>query len=465
MRQSNTDHSGIQVEEHSSQSKPSDHAGQENLRQNDGLNEPPGSSQSHVSSPFTEQYDAGAKPSPSHVITAYHTQGPTSGGHFDSSEPIMAEVVHHPGDRRQRMQQPPERDIMWPVILFVATCFTTYGANGPLYAAAVMFILTAHEFGHFFQTVRYKIPASFPMFIPMPFPPLGTMGAVIGMAPHEGDRKALFDVAVSGPIAGLIPTLICCVWGLQLSEVLPLQAIPQDQATQFFGAPLLFQWMSEWIIGPIPDTHFLRLHPIAFAGWVGLLITALNLFPVGQLDGGHTLYALLGRKAHGVARAIWIGCLVYVVLSENWGWSLMLALVWFMGTAHPPTADDTVPLGLGRKILGWTLLMFLPIGFTPTPFVFPDLQDLQRQQQEQQQEESPVVNSDLNDKPIPAERQTGGLLATDHNLSDHRTDKQQRDTTNQHQNLQGHQITHLKKEPNWNCGRHSLPENQLAGLR
>lgn len=319
------------------------------------------------------------------VLAAYGQQPPVAGKQFDAYVPVLAEVVT-PGEgadttAKPVLDEPAPRNVMWPVVLFVATCWSTYHAGqlsspnypmgGFLYAGAVMFILTAHELGHFFQTLRYRIPASFPMFIPMPISPLGTMGAVIGMAPGEGDRKALFDVAVSGPLAGLVPSLICCVWGLYLSHVVPMEvALAQGaDAGPFIGTPLVFEWIRDFVFGQLPAGTAIDLHPIAFAGWVGLLITALNLFPIGQLDGGHTLYALLGKKAHIVARLTWAGCFAAIVVSQNWGWSLMLGLLWMMGTDHPPTANDAVPLGTTRKIIGWALLLFVPIGFTPTPFI------------------------------------------------------------------------------------------------
>ena len=310
----------------------------------------------------------------------------SSGHQIDVYVPVLAEVVE-PAERGQMaVETEPaieqRRAVLWPLLLFVATCWSTYHAGaisspnyaygGILYAAAVMFILSAHELGHFFQTLRYRIPASLPMFIPMPISPLGTMGAVIGMAPGEGDRKALFDVAVSGPLAGLIPSLLCCVWGLYLSQAVPLEVALRQvgEGSPIIGVPIIFRWLQEWILGPLPPGMAIDLHPIAFAGWVGLLITALNLFPIGQLDGGHTLYALLGKKAHTVARLTWAGCLAAVVVSGAWGWSLMLGLLWMMGTDHPPTANDQAPLGGARKLIGWALLMFVPLGFTPTPFLF-----------------------------------------------------------------------------------------------
>jgi membrane-associated protease RseP (regulator of RpoE activity) len=122
------------------------------------------------------------------------------------------------------------------------------------------------------------------------------------------------------------------------------------------------------MFGPRAVNQDIVIHPLAFAGWVGIFITALNLIPIGQLDGGHVLYALLRTKAHFVAQLLLVCAIVAVVFSGNWGWSLMLALLLYMGPNHPPTANDDEPLGTGRTVLGWLTLMFIFIGFTPRPF-------------------------------------------------------------------------------------------------
>ena len=131
----------------------------------------------------------------------------------------------------------------------------------------------------------------------------------------------------------------------------------------------MFKLFSHWIFGPLPAGLDISLHPLAYAGWVGIFITALNLVPIGQLDGGHILYALLRRKAHPVAVCLLSGAAVAVLLFRYWGWSVMLALLIVMGPKHPPTADDDVRLGSGRVLLGWLTLLFVPLGFTPTPFM------------------------------------------------------------------------------------------------
>ena len=263
-----------------------------------------------------------------------------------------------------------------PPALFVATCLTTFYAgyndgggvaNGLMYAAALMTILTFHEMGHFLQALRYRVPASLPFFIPMPAGPIGTMGAVIAMHPGMGNRRALFDIAVTGPLAGLVPSLIFCWYGLSLSEV---TSAAGSAGGLSIGAPMLFHWIVDMHFVPRPPGMGISLHPLAFAGWFGLLLTALNLFPIGQLDGGHTLYALLRHRARFVAEALLMAAVLAVIYYRLWPWSLMLVLLMFFGAGHPPTADDDMPLGLGRTVLGWLLLLFPLIGFTPRPFGF-----------------------------------------------------------------------------------------------
>jgi membrane-associated protease RseP (regulator of RpoE activity) len=277
-----------------------------------------------------------------------------------SREPIEAEEV-------EDEEEP--RDWQLPLLLFLATCITTYRTpdGGLVYAVAIMLTLTLHELGHFFQAVRYRVPTSFPYFIPMPLSPIGTMGAVIGMYGRHGNRRELFDIGISGPLAGLVPTLIFSVWGLYLSKVVPLdpRAIAQQH---FYGVPLLFKFLISLFFGPLKPGEAINLHPMAFAGWVGLLITSLNLFPIGQLDGGHILYAMLREKAHVVGEMLLYAAIAAVILLGKWEWTLMIVILTLIGRTHPPTADDDVPLGFGRTVLGWLTLAFIPIGFTPSPF-------------------------------------------------------------------------------------------------
>ena len=265
------------------------------------------------------------------------------------------------------LQRPRPRRLL-PIILFVATCVSTYLVGGLAFSFALMFTLLAHELGHYFQALRYGVPASLPYFIPMPISPIGTMGAVIMMAPGMGNRRTLFDIAITGPLAGLVPALVFCVIGLQWSEVV---VVAENEMGLMLGEPLLFKLLVYLSFGPLAEGQDVVLHPVAFAGWVGIFITALNLFPIGQLDGGHVLYALLLRRAHTVAKGLLLAAVVAVIIWGYWGWTLMLLLLVWMGAVHPPTANDYVPLGAVRTVLGWVMLLFVLLGFTPMPFYLP----------------------------------------------------------------------------------------------
>lgn len=260
------------------------------------------------------------------------------------------------------------RRIVLPIILFVATCASTSLLGGLAFSFALMFILTAHELGHYLQTRRYGVPASLPYFIPMPLSPIGTMGAVIVMQPGIGDRRTLFDIAITGPLAGLVPALAFSIVGLQWSQLIP---IPEGASTVTLGEPLLFRLLGYLTFGPLPEGQDVLLHPVAFAGWVGIFVTALNLIPIGQLDGGHVLYALLLRRSHVVAKAALLAAVIGVVIWGYWGWTLIILLLLVTGPAHPPTANDNVSLGGLRTVMGWAALCFMPLGFTPMPFHLP----------------------------------------------------------------------------------------------
>ena len=302
-------------------------------------------------------------------------------------EIIRAEIVEEgemepgaPWEWREVRPVPRQRRVRLPVLLFIATCLSTWVAgaisssesgwlaalvDGLWYAVPVMTILLCHEMGHFIQAYRYGVYASLPYFIPMPFSPLGTFGAVIAMEPRMGHRKALFDIGISGPLAGLVPTFIFLIVGLHRSTF----GNPAH-GNWPFGSSLLFSFFTDWIVGQPPVHQTILYDQMAFAGWVGLLITSLNLIPIGQLDGGHVLYALLRRKANKVASFLLLLAVFLVALNfrELGSWIPMLLLVYFVvGTRHPPTADDDEPLGLFRIVLGWLMLAFIVVGFTPTP--------------------------------------------------------------------------------------------------
>ena len=269
------------------------------------------------------------------------------------------------------------------VILFLATCVTTFltgidqgrrtpetswwtiAGYGFSYAGPVMLILLCHEMGHYLQAVRYGVPASLPFFIPMPpgVGPFGTMGAVIVQAAGHANRKAMFDIAVWGPLAGLIVCLPVCWWGILRSEV-----VEGGPGQLYFGDPLILKAMVWLKHGPLPQNHDVLFNPVLYAGWVGLFLTGLNLMPIGQLDGGHIMYCLIGRKAHAVGIGVMLVGVIYMAVTQYWLYSLMMVLLLMLGIRHPPTADDSVPLGWGRVLLGWLSMALLLVCFTPRPF-------------------------------------------------------------------------------------------------
>jgi membrane-associated protease RseP (regulator of RpoE activity) len=297
----------------------------------------------------------------------------------DEYVPVTVVEEAPPRAAARRAGSSPRR-LLIHLALFVATCGSTFfgwliffGPRGALtYSLLIMTILVCHEMGHYLQARRYGVRATLPFFLPMPISPLGTLGAVIAMEPRIGDRRALFDIGITGPLAGLVPTLVCCVVGVQTLG----DPAPVGDSLFHFGDPLLLELMYWWRFGPLPAGWDVPLNPFLWAGWVGLLVTSLNLMPIGQLDGGHVLYAMMRKRAHRVARFLLLGAVaaVSIGLLVFWYrplqvWVLMLVLLVWMGPKHPPTAGDDVPLGSWRYVLGWLTLAFIVIGFTPRPFI------------------------------------------------------------------------------------------------
>lgn len=252
-------------------------------------------------------------------------------------------------------------------ILFIATCASTWLTNGWVYAVAIMAILMCHELGHYLVALAYRVPASPPLFIPLPASTFGTMGAVIIQAGGFAHRRALFDIAIWGPLAGLLIIIPTTYFGLMQSEKVVIDTA-QVQGLDF-GAPLVLEWLVDWHHGPLAENERITRPPLLFAAWVGIFITALNLMPIGQLDGGHILYSLIGRKAHWVAIALMLAAAGYMYFTFDIAYLIMFLLLLKMGPRHPPTADDSVRLGRGRQILGWCTLSFVIIGFTPHPIM------------------------------------------------------------------------------------------------
>jgi Zn-dependent protease len=227
----------------------------------------------------------------------------------------------------------------------------------------LMAILGVHELGHFFMARRRKVAASLPFFIPS-FPPLGTFGAFISLRDPIPNRKALLEIGVAGPLCGLVLAIPLAILGLILTND-GAKLAPQNVGGNVIGVsfPLLYAWIEQFF--PLKGDYL--LHPTAFAAWVGILVTALNLLPVGQLDGGHIARALLGNKTKylswGVA-AILIALSVYYT-----GWLLFAMLVLILGVRHPPPLDDISPLGAKRKVVGVLAFAVLIIAFVPQPMI------------------------------------------------------------------------------------------------
>ena len=241
--------------------------------------------------------------------------------------------------------------------------------EGLLYMACVMLILGAHELGHFFATVYYRIPASLPYFIPMPFTPIGTMGALIAMDGRQADRKQVFDIGLAGPLAGLVFAIPLTYYG-----VTQLNLNQMGRGGVELDLPLAVQWMMHWS-GPDHDgtrlwLGWLKGNPCLMAGWFGLLITGVNMMPVGQLDGGHVTYALFGKRSYWLARAFMLVAFGYVILCRVWIWMLMLLIVSVLiGVRHPPTRDDSVALGWARVAIGLASLAIPVVCFPIRGFI------------------------------------------------------------------------------------------------
>ncbi len=242
---------------------------------------------------------------------------------------------------------------------------------GGMYSATLMSILLAHEMGHYLAARRHEISVTLPYFIPgPPFLSLGTFGAFIKIRQRIDHRDALLDVAMSGPLAGMVVAIPAVILGLSLSPVEPL-----DPSRVYLteGNSLLYLALKWLVVGPIPEGHDVMLHPVAFAGWMGFLVTSLNLFPIGQLDGGHLAYGLLGpSRGRYVARATFgalLGLAIGMALFEHqFVWVVWVALVWFLGIEHPPIVDHPErPVGLARRILGYLALALFVLTFTPVP--------------------------------------------------------------------------------------------------
>ncbi len=270
------------------------------------------------------------------------------------------------------------------VILFIATFSTTLAAGalqagvnifkeperileGLPFAATLMTILLVHELSHYITSKKHHTEATLPYFIPAPSI-IGTFGAFIKMKSPIITRKALIDIGASGPIAGFIVSISASIIGLSMSKVTPLQTIESMPAISL-GDSLLFSYLSRLTLGVTPDEYDILLHPVAFAGWIGLFITFLNLMPIGQLDGGHIAYAIFGQRHKQISLAI-VLLLMLLGLFFWEGWAIWSILMLILGIKHPPVTYWEIPLDPRRKFISVLCLIILIITFIPSPFKF-----------------------------------------------------------------------------------------------
>lgn len=310
-----------------------------------------------------------------------------------------------------KQADPPRENVSTNIILFVLTVFSVMMAgaqiDGPIpedfvgqmlllirniftgwpFAVSLLGILLAHELGHYFMSRYHKTPATLPYFIPFPFSPLGTMGAAILMRGTPKNKRILFDIGVAGPIAGLVVAIPVLLLGLSLSELDVINPVPNGFIEgnsilyllakylvfgQWLPAPVEPQGFLYWLRyfftgGPIPYGGLdVFIHSVAFAGWAGILVTALNLIPAGTLDGGHVVYSLFGEKARKAFPFI-IGLLVILGFFWN-GWWLWAALLFWLGRVNAQPLDQITTLDPTRRIIGYAMILVFLLVFTPVPF-------------------------------------------------------------------------------------------------
>ena len=293
---------------------------------------------------------------------------------LDPTEPASVVVLHVGKLEDQKKAQIPWTNI----ILFLLTVFTTFLAGalmnqvnpfshpllilkGASFAVPLLLILTFHEFGHYVESRINGIKVSLPYFIPGPTL-FGTFGAVIKSKSPFKTRRDLLDVGAAGPIAGFVVAVIVIIVGLSHSEIVE----EVSEQGLILGESLIFKFLSWVVLKDIPEGYGVLLSPSAFAGWAGILVTMLNLLPIGQLDGGHIMYALLGRNQRKVATVVTLSLIPLGYFLWE-GWFVWVVLVLLIKIGHPPTLNDQLPLDTKRKVIGWLAMVIFILSFTPVP--------------------------------------------------------------------------------------------------
>jgi membrane-associated protease RseP (regulator of RpoE activity) len=269
------------------------------------------------------------------------------------------------------------------VLLFILTVITTTLAGAMLngvkpwetpekiylglpFSLTLLFILLVHEFSHYLMSRKHHVSATLPYFIPAPSL-IGTFGAIIKMKPPIFDRRALIDIGASGPIGGFAIAIIAVIIGLGYSDIIPLEEARKIEGGFSLGNSILFYILAKIVLNVNPDKYEIVLHPVAFAGWIGFLVTSLNLLPIGQLDGGHIVYALFGERHEWVAK-ITIPVLILLGIIFWEGWLIWAFLMILIGYKHPPVVYPEIQLDRKRRIIGWVALAVFILTFTPMPF-------------------------------------------------------------------------------------------------
>ncbi len=278
----------------------------------------------------------------------------------------------------------PAQKIWVNVLLFILTLISTFFVGsvmvlarmprnlpefllGYKFSIPLLLILGIHEFGHYYMARKHKVASTLPYFIPFPFNMVGTLGAFIKLQSPIPSRKALLDIGVAGPIAGFVVSIPIAIIGLMHSHVIPISHIPQYASPLEFGEPLIFMLIRLLVMGAstLSGDYAVMLTPTAFAAWVGFFVTSLNLLPVGQLDGGHILYAVFGKAHKRISQVV---IFILILLGAFWlGWLIWAALLIIIGISHPAPLNEVSKLDRKRKWIALLALLIFLLTFVPAP--------------------------------------------------------------------------------------------------
>jgi membrane-associated protease RseP (regulator of RpoE activity) len=271
------------------------------------------------------------------------------------------------------------------ILLFFATIISTLFAGafqetgtfsdaianlhlGWKFSFSLMGILLAHELGHYFASRIHNVPSSLPYFLPVPHPLVGTFGAFIKMRGKISDKKALLDIGVAGPIMGLVVAIPLLFFGLSKSSLVEITDVVGHQMMPLLGGSILFKFISFIIFGYVPPELGIQLHPVAYASWLGLWVTSINLIPMGQLDGGHISYAIFGKWHKWISYGVFIVMIILgIFFWLGWlFWAFITSII--VRFKHPPPEDNIAPIDNKRKIIGIIALILFILTFLPIPF-------------------------------------------------------------------------------------------------